>query len=312
MGAVAGKAIYRQYAILMTNTQSRILTGIPAFVITWIYAAQRYHGSAPEDVATLATTGYIIKPYIFRALMPWVARQLMALFDLHADTVVVLLIALCGLGFALALRGLLLSLYAVPRIEIAVLVALGGLLILIDPFLIYDIANVTLWTLAIMCLWHKKIALYFLVFILASINRETSIFMILLFITLLYRHLPRREFFILSLFQAEVYALIQLAIRNNFHTAAGKPFWFTLWDNLQTYLDRPFVTGLHILILAGLFYLVAHNWEAKPKYIRLSFVVLMPLFAGMYFLFGQTFEYRVFAELYPLFVTLVVPTLVKT
>jgi hypothetical protein len=57
------------------------------------------------------------------------------------------------------------------------------------------------------------------------------------------------------------------------------------------------------VILVGLSFLVFYGWRDKPIFLRLASTILIPL-AGLYFVYGFPFEFRVFYEAYPIIVAL--------
>lgn len=96
-----------------------------------------------------------------------------------------------------------------------------------------------------------------------------------------------------------IWAIAQAAIHYAYRATPGLPFYASLSDNIHAHARHPIETGISLLVIGILLYFVFKGWKDKPYLLRLSFVLLFPVFVGMYLVMGQAWEWRVFGEVYP-------------
>lgn len=111
--------------------------------------------------------------------------------------------------------------------------------------------------------------------------------------------LSRFQALSLGSIQFLMWAIIQSTIHYAYRNAPGLPFYASPMENIKAHGDNPMATGISLLVIGILLYFVFKGWQGKPYLLRLSFVLLFPVFVGMYLVMGQAFEYRVFGEIYP-------------
>lgn len=295
----------------MSNTKSRLLIAIPSAAIFYAYAALYYLGESNMESAQFAASGMIFKPFVFRALTPWLARAFMSL-GLSVDWAVVLTMVIFGVAFALALRELLQTFYIMRYPEIAVLIGVGGFVLAFGYGRnIYDTATAFFFTAYITALARNKPRVAMVLFIFATLNRETSILLLVVF-ALYYGarlSLRDREIAGLFIFQIGIFFALQGLIRLHFADSLGSPAWLRPEHNIQEFTVRPWLTLVHLWIGMGVAALISVYWDDKPALIRESFIRLAPIFLVLYIGLGESFEYRFFIELYPLAFALIVPVL---
>jgi len=74
---------------------------------------------------------------------------------------------------------------------------------------------------------------------------------------------------------------------------------------LKGLISEPLKTLFFAIILSIILYYTLGNWATKPLFLRLAFFILFPLQICLYFLFGTSFETRLFAESTPLITVLI-------
>lgn len=274
---------------------------------TFAYAAVYWLGNDNLDQAQMLTSLQFHKPWVYRQLVPLLARAI-ALLGIRIDLALVLIVTVAGVGFYLALRSFASFLYKLDdkaEILIILLVVLG-LLLFGYLRLPYDLMTAWLFALAFRYIALGEDDKLTVVFVLACINRETA-FLLLLFMAPITKF--RWERFAFTLKLGILFVLIQVAIRLIFQHNAGLPAWVDPIQNIRDFIDNPIRTLWHATVTAVLLWLVYRDWNKKPVYLRLAFVILKPIMAALYLVLGQAFEVRVFWEIYPVLALLMLPTL---
>jgi len=221
------------------------------------------------------------------------------------------------LGFCFALRSLTASLFPEnPWLaDSAPLFASYGLLPLWSYGYLFDFPTLALMTLGYACLFRKQTVAYLAVFLLASLNRETSVLLIPLSALLLWREQPVRVRGAWVAGQLAVLAVIRFTTnriyRDNLGHSASDGDWSAmanlLENRLLSWTDRlsfpEVVSTLAVLALMLAF------WNEKPLLLRRAMLwVFVPLLASSY-LAGWAGEWRQFYEAYPLIALMVLSTL---
>lgn len=98
-----------------------------------------------------------------------------------------------------------------------------------------------------------------------------------------------------------------LALRAIFADNPGAPAWVEPGLNLLRFYNHPARTLLHLAGTEVVLWMVAKDWTQKPALLRTAFIVMAPILTAFYLVLGQAFELRVFFEIYPVIVLLVVP-----
>lgn len=203
-------------------------------------------------------------------------------------------------GFAFSLRVLFVRLYESPPwvVRLLPLAALGCLPAFFNAGYIYDLPVLLLFTLALALLAARRWLAYLLVFWLAALNKETAVLLLGAFVLLFFRsgELPRVKFYRLAGAQAFIFAVTWLAIRLAFRANPGGLVEFHLADNLAV-LAYPVVAIALGLIAALAVWLVFAGWRSKPRFLRVSLWMAVPLLVLMVF-FGLLIEIRVLYEVY--------------
>ena len=287
--------------------------------------------------------GKAYKPFVYRQLLPLMVRGLVWLYPDNTATwlrtviesismvqakfdrsdwaralypeliTACLLMWLALIGFAYALIYLLRTFYrtslAVERS--VVLLAVGILPAFFDKCnYIYDFPLLFLFTLGLAFLARRKMWWFSLVFVLGCVNKETTILLTLIFLIdcASDAQFGKMKYYLWLLFQAAAFFIIKIALFFAYRDNAGG----TVEIHLMDYnLGMVGTVGLETVIaIAAVGLAVFHDWRMKPRFLRRSLWIAIPLFV-LTMLFGYIDEQRDFYELYPLILLLMLPSILR-
>lgn len=246
-----------------------------------------------------------------RKVMPWLADVYPHKDRIYPRAVATLLIYASLWGFIWAIwRLAALAFPASPAIKW--FAPIFGML-LIPSFswqylYVYDIPVLFLSTACYYFLLAGKFKHYLICFLLAVLNKESSIFIFLLFTFWGYHRLSATKYASLWTAQCLIYVVIKVALALTYMHNAG---WL-LEDNLGWVWNRDLLSrsGYHrIFVIAAMFFLFTYRWQEKPVFLKYVFFVL-PFFFTAYLFYGYPGEYRVFFDIMPLLLLLAVHTLI--
>lgn len=188
-----------------------------------------------------------------------------------------------------------------------IFVSLIGLI----PFLffgyIYDLPQLFLSTLAFYLIASNKKILYFFVFALAVLNKETSIVLIIPSLLLFWNQKnPKAINVVLGyVIQLTIFLLIRMPLYIYYKNNPGVNLDFHFVDHLRAFVGYPITSIIFWLIAILTVSLVLYKWKKKPAILNLGlcsgFVLLVLFFIG-----GFPFELRVFYEVYGVIVISVI------
>lgn len=142
---------------------------------------------------------------------------------------------------------------------------------------------------------------------LATFNKETTIYMIALFLLIGFDTLPRKTFWQLAAAQVALYLAIRLFM---WQLYASQPDDTQMWRRILVH-GMAGLRGYTIWTLLGMgagLALFTYRWQEKPLLLR-RWLVLLPLMVVAWLLFGNPEEYRVFYEIFPCLTLLAAHTL---
>lgn len=174
----------------------------------------------------------------------------------------------------------------------------------------YDLPTAFFFTLAVACLAHGSAINYLVVFSIACFNRETTI--LLLPISLIYCWKAASGLWQLIFMQVFSYCTAQALIRTAYKNMPGIDFLFSPISNINAHVNEPIRAYIVYVVVFFVFLLVKINWKNQHSILKTAFVVLASSLTVFYFAFGQPFEFRVFAELFPIIAAMLLPRLYKT
>ena len=151
---------------------------------------------------------------------------------------------------------------------------------------------------------------YLLVFALATLNKETSLFLVLIFALYFFPRLPRGEFIRLSIGQLGLCGVLQGAIRYAFRNNPGSAVQWHLGAQLEALNQAATGTPATFVLTATLVIAVAalsiYGWNMKPPLLRAA-IWILPFFLLLYAAGGYPGEIRVMLEVYPILALMIVP-----
>lgn len=174
---------------------------------------------------------------------------------------------------------------------------------------LYDIPVLFLSAACYYFMAARNFKLYMLFFVLACLNKETSIFILIFFTLWFYSRLDAKPYAALWSLQCFLYMLIKLVLTFAYWHNPG----VFLEDGLGRVLAEDVFTRANlyrILTIAMLFFLLAYRWAEKTDFLKMGLLV-MPFVYFSYLLYGWPGEYRVFFDVMPLAVLLITHTLIE-
>lgn len=279
-----------------------LIVAVVSFLWSYIYYAG---GLYPEDYT---------RPFVFRQLVPLLARGI-EFFGVPAGIALVVVMTVSGVGFYLALRKLAQEFYKLNNWQELYLVTgvLVSMLVMGAYRKPYDLMTAWLFTASVFYIYTVRIWKYLLIFVLSSINRETTFLLILLSGVFWFPSFRRvwdvlkSNWLRLVLVQIVLFIGVSFIVRYLLSDAPGSSLWIEPVENILKFADQPYRFLLHVYGAIALLWWVRRGWEQKPEYLRSAFSLFTPLLVVMYLVCGQAFELRVFWELAPLVIILSLP-----
>jgi hypothetical protein len=275
------------------------------------------------------------KPYVYRTLLPSAVRVLSSVVPNNVRTslsdrietniplkklfiklkwekelaveysIAMLLMFLSLWGFALAIRYFFQLLYGTsPWFSSSVsLLALIGLPPMFQyTSFVYDFPLLFLYTLGLIFLYKQDWKSFLVLYLIACINKETTILLTLIFY-IYYKGMLKAEFFRnLLAVQIVIFVIVKMALYLIYLDNPGGLVEFHLIDHnlrLLTGYELPLIVSI-----IGIVLLIFYKWEEKPDFLRKSMVAFIPLVLLTFFL-GYIDELRDYYEVYPTVVILI-------
>lgn len=278
------------------------LLALCALAVSVVYMLPYYRHGMLEEYDVHA------KPYVFRQLSVQVIDFLESAGLVH-QSAVLLFVAVSAIAFLFAMLSLMGIAWHSNHKEVIALLLLAIFVMIFQRYLKpYDLPTAFFFTLCLtlMVSWQPKA--YLFAFFLSSINRETTILLLLVWMAYFWKWLkPARRYWLYVIAQAVTFVTVQAMIRYAFRDAPGSSVWISPAQNFAAHWDEPLRTLIGLAVISALLWLVFRHWQSKPIVLRTAFVVLTPSLALLYIVAGQAFEYRVFAEVYSVTALLAMP-----
>lgn len=246
-----------------------------------------------------------------RNSLPWLADVYPDPQRIYPRAVMTLLIYGCLWGYIWAIYRLAQAAFPDNR-AIHFFAPIFGMLVIPSfswPFCyVYDIPVLFLSTACYYCIITGKIKPYVVFFTLATLNKESALFIALLFSVWFFRRMNSRQYAMAIATQCVIYVTIKIVLTMSF---IPNPGWFLERHVADVLTNDLFSRSGYqrILVIAGLWFLLTFRWQDKPLFLKQLFW-MMPIFYLCYILFGMPGEYRAFFDILPLAVLLGTHTLV--
>jgi len=175
---------------------------------------------------------------------------------------------------------------------------------------VYDISVVFFAAICAYYMVQKQWWRYLLFFFVATLNKETSIFLIPLFFVNFVTRLPLRLFIRLLIAQIAIYGATKYSINYIYRNNPGYP--------LENYFDSHVDAFMRVLehyqyqelgTMFSIVFLLVYRWREKPVFVR-NVLTIFPMIYIAYFWYGFPQEYRCFYDLVPLVSILITDTLI--
>lgn len=252
------------------------------------------------------------RPFVYRVLVPILARMLSKITPLTAVQAMVIVLILFSVILYYSLKYLYETFAHDGRGSVVSFIGcLALFVILIQESKVYDVPTAAFFALCLALLARRKFILFYILFLFASLNRETT-FLLSAFFVFYYFQGPisKRHWFLGAAYQALVYVLIRVLIISYFADLPGAIFVSSLQYSLRVYAVHYFLTSAYLICLIWILYLTVRRWHQKPSFLRVAFLVIFPIQVLLHFLLGWPYELRVYAESVPIFsVLIMLPTI---
>lgn len=164
---------------------------------------------------------------------------------------------------------------------------------------IYDLATAAFFAWCLGFLARGQLGAYLGTFALANINRETTIFLVIVFLIYSLGRLDWRRYLVLGALQLGLFMATRLSIMSLFADRQGDAFLIRPLENLQLFLQSPMWSLAHWALIALVLWLCLRRWRSSHRLLQVAFLVMAPALLILYLVAGWAFEVRVFAEVFP-------------
>lgn len=178
-----------------------------------------------------------------------------------------------------------------------------GLNLLYFPF---DLPGVFFFAAALLAVTRRKWWIYYPLFAVATLNRETTWFYTVVCLFVLYRRMPARALALHVLAQAALWIGIKTALYRAFPSAEPQLFANMFAQNASTWRGMLTLHGSGLkdwaklfLMFGGLWLVLPFIWRGRPEPVRRA-LLAAPVFVLPMLVVGTIDEARVYGELIPL------------
>ena len=255
-------------------------------------------------------TGSAEKVVQYRVLVPFLARQMWVGIGLPLRTAYNGINTLAIMALLLAYRAYLGSFvgrrasYALCFVIVAPVIfnycALNRL------YYPPDFASITFFVVGALCIQHARWRTYYLVFVLATLNRETSCFLTFLLLFTQWGRVGRRAIALHCVAQFAIWAVLKAMLAWIFRNNAGPVLAELQLRCTVSCLMRLLSldpNALQYVLVFGLAWVtIPLVWDDLPPFPKRSLLVTIPFLLGMSIV-GNIFEVRIYNELVPIVTT---------
>jgi hypothetical protein len=260
-----------------------------------------------KDGMEVFTYGAPPYPFRFRILVPMLARGLVAMTHIPLAWAYASLATLSVFGLLLVVDRYLAQ---YTRRDLARVLALGilyplawnfcGLNLMYFPF---DLPGVFLFAAAFFALTRGRWFVYYALFVVATLNRETTWLLTVIFLCVQFRHVTVRALAGHAIAQAALWVGIKAVL---FHAFPGEErilFADMAWQNLETIRGMLTLSGSGLkdwaklgLMFGSLWLALPFVWRGRPEPVRRA-LLAVPVFIIPITIVGTIDEARVYGEL---------------
>lgn len=302
--------------------------------ILYVYLSLTHLGTFGPAKLSGALEGTIERPYVYRVLVPFLAKVLSPFvssslteklssaplpikiaFEALSDggyareasaIFVIMFCSLIGLAYAQKKFIKQLGMQSNEQVILPLLTQLCILPLSIFFAYYYDLPQVFLITLGLGFLQECDWKNYLITLALASLNKETSVVLILVFLIYYLPRLPRKTFVLLLISQTVIYAIIRFGLIYVYRNNPGATVYFTLKNHYEQYLGYPPSLIFTLIFFLVFGFLILRDWKRKHAFLRASSVMIVFILI-LFFTSGMPVEFRVFLDALPIIVLLIYP-----
>ncbi len=265
---------------------------------------------APSRLTDLAL-GKAALPFQFRMLVPYLVRFISILTKSDIITTYASLEFLFLVGLFIAYRNFLCLFFKrnladiFPFVLAFVLPFNYG--ILTTMFYPSDFPAIFFFTLALIAMYKEDWQSYYLIYAIATLNRETTCFLTFIYMFVFFRKMSITKLSLHLLIQTAMWLGIKQILYQIFRNNPGGLYENHINANIKMFLEILSFKIYNIVNLllnfGGLWVLAIPGYKNAPPFLKASTLVLIPFIIGM-FLVGNLYEMRIYGELLPIIVTL--------
>jgi len=274
------------------------------------------------------------RPAAYRILMPllahlgassvpdWIVRAfqnaspgLSAAFQLFSnnkyprEAIVILTLMFLSLAGLIFIEKYFLRVLGYTRNEQLILPFVIAILIL--PFTvhfgyIYDLPQIFLFTCCLVLMHRQRWITYLALLGIATLNKETSVFLIVVFALYFFRALRFRAYLLLLTLQGAIFLSIRAITTYLYRNNPGNTLPWTIQFHIDQYSSHPAILVFTMIFLSAIIFFAMKDWGRKPIFLRYSFSVFF-LTLALFFTSGMPMEFRVFLDSLPVFGILLSP-----
>jgi hypothetical protein len=178
---------------------------------------------------------------------------------------------------------------------------------------LYDFPELLLMGLAIACAVKRKWLLFYGVFILAILNKESDILLVLFFVVFALPTMPLRRLIAHVALQGAIGIAIICVVRHAFADHAGNSMQIHLGANLRHLMDPrnyllffdiyapmiPVPRGFNVVSMPFVAWLMLYRWREKPRFARRLFVLTASVNVPLFLFGGYKDELRNLSMMFP-------------
>lgn len=164
---------------------------------------------------------------------------------------------------------------------------------------IYDMPQLFLFAALLWLLFRRQWMWYLLLLFITTLNKETSVFLIVFYMIYFYTRLERKFFFKLLFGQLFLYIVVRISLLWIYRENLGDIIYPTLLIHIEQYKSQPILFMLTIVLFLSVFFLIREKWAKKNIFLK-SAIIIPLLILPLYFIGGMPMEFRVFLEASPI------------
>jgi hypothetical protein len=274
------------------------------FKMIYVQTTQEY----VRSTLVLLTAFQAARPFQYRVLLPLIVHFCQKIIPLDTHFAYQWLTLLSTVGLFLAFRtylGLFLPAAWCRFATLGLLYPLAwNYCVLGTYYYAADIPAILFFVLGLIAIYRKHWGIYYVIFILACLNRETSIFLVIAYLLTLTGRPRFSQVTAHVLAQAVIWLGIKHILTLAFAANPGEPIFENHWaSNMQRIMALLHGDRHMVQVATGTFgavwLLIPLAWAAQPVFFKRLLLLVIPFLVGMSIV-GNLDEVRIYNELIPI------------